>query len=489
MARAGRPWGPRMRECTGVIDPLALDASTLAAAIAAGDVTATDAVSACLARIDAIDGALHAFVDVRAEAALEDARAVDARRAAGGRGSTRRPLEGVPVTVKSAIDVAGLRCETGSPSRRDLRAARDAVVVMRLRRAGAIVLGTTNVAEMLMGYESTNPLHGTTVNPWRHDRTAGGSSGGEAAAIAAGCSFAGLGSDGGGSVRVPAAFTGICGHKPTPGLVPSTGHQPACLGPFSLVGVIGPMARSVADLVRLMDVLAGYDPGDPSSAPSAWRLGPVEPTRVVTWFDSHPAHPATPEIQAAVRTAVATLEAQGYETRPELPPLLDGARACWDVLFGDAGDLLLGELVGASARTLPILEALHRERGPRPPLTAARLVDAWATHDTLRAQCADALGGGVIVCPVTSVPAFAHGARQWTVGGCTVGYLDAMAYTQWANVLGAPAAVVPVGSSGDGLPIGVQVIGAPWMDAHVLAVAAAIERGRGPLPRPPAVPR
>lgn len=477
-----------MRECAGVNDLLALDATSLAAAIARGETTATAAVTACLDRIAAVDGALHAFVDVHDESALREARAVDTSRASVAGARSPRPLEGVPVTVKSAIEVAGLRCETGSAVRRGLVAAQDAVVVARLRRAGAIVLGTTNVAEMLMGYESANPLHGTTANPWRFDRTAGGSSGGESAAIAAGCSFAGLGSDGGGSVRVPAAFTGICGHKPTPGLVPSTGHQPACLGPFSLVGVIGPMARSVADLRLLLDVLAGFDGGDPASAPVPWRSGPFPPSRTVWWFDSHPDHPATPETRAAVVAAVAALEGQGYTLRAERPALLDAARAAWDVLFGDAGELLLGALLGPSARGLPILDALHRERGPRPPLTAFGLAEAWASRDTLRARYTDALGGGVIVCPVTSVPAFAHGARQWSIDGRAVGYLDAMAYTQWANLLGAPAVVVPVGQSADGLPIGVQVMGTPWMDAHVLDVAAAIERGCGPARRPPAVP-
>ena len=171
------------------------------------------------------------------------------------------------LTVKSAIDVAGVRCETGSPTRRGRVAATDATVVARLRQAGAIVLGTTNVAEMLMAYETVNPLHGLTRNPWDPTRTPGGSSGGEAVAIATGCSGGGIGSDGGGSIRVPAHFSGICGFKPTPGRVPTTGHQPACLGPFSIVGAVGPMARTVADLRLLDEALSGYDVADPMSVP------------------------------------------------------------------------------------------------------------------------------------------------------------------------------------------------------------------------------
>ncbi len=178
----------RVRYFGRMLDLVHWTAARIAAGVAAGAVSAVDVVAAHLARIAAVDPGLRAFVDVRAEAALAEAADQDARAAAG---QPRGPLGGVPVTVKSAIEVAGLRCETGSPSRRGQRAAADAVVVRRLRAAGAIVLGTTNVAEMLMGYETDNPLHGRTSNPWDHDRTPGGSSGGEAAAIAAGCSAGG----------------------------------------------------------------------------------------------------------------------------------------------------------------------------------------------------------------------------------------------------------------------------------------------------------
>lgn len=464
-------------------DLLALDASALAARIAAGDVSSREAVGACLDRIAAVDRALGAFVDVRTKAAVAEARAFDE---AATRGGPRLPLGGVPVTVKSAIDVAGLRCETGSPSRRGVRATTDAVVVQRLRAAGAIVLGTTNVAEMLMGYESVNPLHGTTRNPWDLTRTPGGSSGGESAAIAAGCSFAGIGSDGGGSIRVPAHFTGICGLKPTPGRVPATGHQPACLGPFSLIGAVGPMARSVADLRRLLAVLAGWDVDDPCAVPAAADAAPYASTREVWWFDTDARAPSTAETRAAVGAAVAGLAAQGYDVRPGRPTAFDDATALWDVFFGDAGEMLLTAAIGDVAPTLPILAAMHRERGPRAPLTALGLAEAWAARDVLRARFIHELHGRIVLCPVTAVPAFAHGERQWTVDGRTVGYLDAMIYTPWANILGAPAAVVPAGRSDGGLPIGVQVIGAPFMEAAVLDVAAAIERACGGFVAPPA---
>ncbi|MBP7778658.1 MAG: amidase [Acidobacteria bacterium] len=470
-------------------DVLLQDASTLVAAIAAGAVSAREAVGACLDRIAEVDADLNAFVDVRAEEAMREAQAFDddARRISA-RGVPARLLGGVPVTVKSAIEVAGLRCETGSPSRLGVRARVDAVAAGRLRAAGAIVLGTTNVAEMLMGYETVNPLHGTTRNPWDLTRTPGGSSGGESAAIAAGCSFAGLGSDGGGSIRVPAHFTGICGLKPTPGRVPSTGHQPACLGPFSLIGVVGPMARSVADLRRLLDVVAGWDAGDPLALPAAMLPAPYAPSREVWWFDSDDRAPTTPETRAAVAAAVAALAAQGYRVRHQRPAVLEEATELWDVFFGDAGEMLLTAALGPTARTLPIIAALHRERGPRVPLTALRFAEAWAARDRLRAAFVHELQGRMLVCPVAAIPAFRHGERRWSVEGHEVGYLDAMIYTQWCNILGTPAAVVPAGRSSQGLPIGVQVVGSPFMDAGVLDVAAAIERGgaglapwRGPL--------
>ncbi|MEO8682126.1 MAG: amidase, partial [Vicinamibacterales bacterium] len=244
--------------------PLMQPATELVRLVKHGELSAADLVRAHLDRIAAVDPTLRAFVDVRADAALAEARRQDDRSA---RGEPRGLLGGLPVTVKSAIEVAGLRCEAGSPSRAGTIATGDATVVARLRAAGAIILGTTNVAEMLMAYESENPLHGRTLNPWDHARTPGGSSGGESAAIAAGCSAGGIGSDGGGSIRVPAHFTGICGLKPTPGRIPGTGHQPACLGPFSLIGVVGPMARTIGDLQMLDQVLAGWDNYDPMAVP------------------------------------------------------------------------------------------------------------------------------------------------------------------------------------------------------------------------------
>ncbi len=468
-------------------EPWAWPARRIAAAVAAGEMSAADVVGAHLRRIEAVDARLNAVVDLDADRALAAAQAQDDRAA---RGEPRGPLGGVPVTVKSAIEVEGLRCETGSPSRRDLRAGADAVVVARLRAAGAIVLGTTNVAEMLMGYETANPLYGTTRNPWDLDRTPGGSSGGEAAAIAAGCSAGGIGSDGGGSIRVPAHFTGICGLKPTPGRVPSTGHQPACLGPFSVIGAVGPMARTIADVEAMYRVLSGWDAADPFATPVAadtalpgggeWRVG---------WFDGHPDAPVTAETAGAVQRAVAALAAHGMAVEERRPAALDRARDVWHVFFCEMGDVLLRATLGDATRALPILRAYFEPRQGHPPLSASRLAQAWIDRDVLRAELvADMDTCRVFVCPVAAVPAFRHGERAWHVGGSEVGYLDAMVYTQWFNVLGNPAAVVPAGRSAEGLPIGVQVVGRPFEEARVLQVAAIIEQACGGFRFPPALP-
>jgi Asp-tRNA(Asn)/Glu-tRNA(Gln) amidotransferase A subunit family amidase len=471
-------------------------ATAILHAVASGDVSATEIVRAHLDQIERLEPQLNAFVDVRREAAMAEARAQDE---AAARGLPRGPLGGLPVTVKSAIEVTGLRCETGSPSRKGIVAGADAVVVARLRAAGAIVLGTTNVAEMLMGYESDNPLHGRTSNPWQLERTPGGSSGGESAAIAAGCSAGGIGSDGGGSIRVPAHFTGICGLKPTPGRIPGTGHQPACLGPFSLIGVVGPMARTVRDVYELFRVVAGWESGDPMAvATPILRLedavrgrtdrsgGSLEAATRIGFFEDDGRTKVTAETRAAVRAAADAVARAGHHVDAFCPEGLDQARELWDIFFAEIGLLLLGETLEGAERGLPILKAFLKGQSAPPPLTSAGFIHAWIDRDELRAKLLGQMETyRVLICPVASIPAFRHGERRWTVDGTEVEYLDAMSYTQWFNILGNPAVVVPVGKSPEGLPIGVQVVGRPFEEEVVLAVAEQIERAAGGYVRPP----
>jgi Asp-tRNA(Asn)/Glu-tRNA(Gln) amidotransferase A subunit family amidase len=457
-------------------------ATDLVRRVATGELSAEALVRAHLDQIERLNPSLNALVEVRAGSALAEARAQDA---AAAQGRPRGPLGGLPITIKSAIEVTGLKCETGSPSRKGIVATRDAVVVARLRAAGAIVLGTTNVADMLMGYESDNPLYGRTSNPWALDHTSGGSSGGESAAIAAGLSAGGIGSDGGGSIRVPAHFTGICGLKPTPGRIPSTGHQPACLGPFSLLGVVGPMARTVADVAALFDAVAGWDESDPMAAPLPAGSVPIPADLRIGYFEEDGRTPVTKETREAVRTAAKAAATAGYNVEPFRPASLDRSRQLWDTFFCELGLLVLkAPLMGAEIELTILKEFLRR--GARPPLTSLGLTETWMDRDAVRAAFVHQMASHhVLICPVAAIPAFKHGERSWMVDGHKVGYLDAMTYTQWFNILGNPAVVVPIASSPDGLPIGVQIVGRPHEEEVILKVAAAIEKECGGYKAPP----
>jgi Asp-tRNA(Asn)/Glu-tRNA(Gln) amidotransferase A subunit family amidase len=466
-----------------------LPAVRMAALVRRKAVSPLELVEAHLSRIGRLDPRLNAFVTVDAERALAQARAA---AQAILDGAELGPLHGVPVTIKSSIDVAGLPTESGSRLRAGRVPTEDAPLVVRLKAAGAIILGNTNAPEFLMAYETDNLLRGRTNNPWDLTRTSGGSSGGESAAIAAGLSAGGVGSDGGGSIRVPAHFTGICGLKPTPGRIPSTGHFPPAVGPFSLLGVVGPMARSVADVTLLFELLAGPDDGDPAAAPAPLEHPSPEEvkTTVVGYFEDDGSTPVTPETRAAVRAAAEALQRAGFKTRPFCPRALARARDLWWVLFGLAGALVLGPaLAGREPELSPILREFRGLVAAEPPLSLERLMEAWMGRDELRLDLlAQMREVPVFLCPACSIPAFRHGEREWSVEGRTVRYLrepDVMTYTQWFNLLGNPALVVPAGRSAEGLPIGVQIVGRPYQEELLLAVGAEIERGCGGWQPPP----
>ena len=238
--------------CTSITESTRLSASELAKLIRQKQLSPVEIIEAYLRRVEQIDPLLKAFASIEADHAMAAARLAEKHLMSQ---EIFRPLLGVPITIKSCIDVEGFRCEAGSRLRSGYMARQDAPVVARLKAAGAIVIGNTSTPEALVSYHTENLLRGRTNNPYDLSRSAGGSSGGEAAAIACGLSAGGIGSDGGGSIRVPASFCGICGLKPTPGRIPATGHYPPCGGPFSLIGVVGPMARTVEDLRLLLEVV------------------------------------------------------------------------------------------------------------------------------------------------------------------------------------------------------------------------------------------
>ncbi len=398
------------------------------------------------------------------------------------------PLAGLPVTIKSSIATAGYRCEIGSVLNRGSIPGTNAVVVDRLLAAGALLLGTSNCPEFLMAYETENLLHGSTRNPWNLEYSAGGSSGGEAAAIAAGLSAGGLGSDSGGSVREPAHFTGICALKPTAGRIPAAGHLPPCLGPFSFLGAIGPMARTVGDLALFFEVLSGQDPTDPASPPVAHHPVSLEDAKRIPigYFEDDGTVPVTSETRAAVQAAARALERQGFTVTPFLPATLEAARRLWWTFFMQCGAMLYAPAIrGREDQLSPTFRYFLDTARAQVPLTADSLLNAWVASDQVRAQLLEEMREfPILLCPVCSIPAFRPFERSWTVEGQTVAYLDAMRFTQWFNLLGGPAAVVPVSQSPEGLPIGVQIAGRPFADELVLRVAAAVEAEFGYRPPP-----
>jgi Asp-tRNA(Asn)/Glu-tRNA(Gln) amidotransferase A subunit family amidase len=423
-------------------------------------------------RIAKLNPSLNALVDFDAERVREQACKVN-----------QGPLAGLPVTVKSSISTAGYRCEIGSTLNRGNVPAEDAVVVSRLKNAGAVILGTTNCPEFLMAYETDNLLYGRTANPWNLDYSAGGSSGGEASAIAAGLSAAGLGSDSGGSVREPAHFTGICSLKPTPGRIPGTGHLPACVGPFSTLGAIGPMARTVDDVALLFEVLSGQDTADPAGVPIGIRQYSSEELKQIRigFFEDDGFVPVTPETRGAIQAAADALRKHGFRVEPYRPASLELARKLWWTFFVRCGAMFVDALMkGREGELSPVLRGFLEIAHAEPPLTAEELLFSWAESDIIRGKLlAEMSDYPVLLCPVCSVPAFRHGEREWKVDSREVDYLDAMRYTQWFNTLGAPAVVVPVGQSPEGLPIGVQIAARPFEDEIALGIARVVDREFG----------
>src|SRR5579862_7749827 len=322
------------------MQPSIISATEIAARIRRKEISPVEVAKIHLDRIGRLNPKLNAFVDVQPDDVLRQAR--EAEKAIT-HGDELGPLHGVPLSIKSSIEVAGHRCESGSRLHEGNVANKDAPLVSRLRAAGAVILGVTNTPELLMAWETDNLLYGRTNNPWDLSRTAGGSSGGEAAAIAAGMSAGGVGSDAGGSIRVPAHFCGICGLKPTPGRIPSTGHFPASGGPFALLGVVGPMARTVADVKAMFEVMQGPDDGDTCAAPVPLRWPEDDEVKKlrVGYFEDDGQTPVTPETRAAVRAAADALRNAGFEVEPFRPDVLEEARLLWKKFFVSVGGMLI----------------------------------------------------------------------------------------------------------------------------------------------------
>jgi amidase len=449
-------------------------ATVLAEAIRQKRVSSLEVVDAYLRRIDQVNPRLNAVVQLTADAARADARKADADLA---RGMVRGPLHGVPFTVKDSFDTAGVISTAGTQGWARRVPPADATIVARIRAAGAILLGKTNTPEFTWSDETDNLVYGRTNNPYDLTRTPGGSSGGPAAIVASGGSPLDVGSDTGNSIRMPSHNCGIAGIKPTAGRVPKTGHAISYRGILESWTQVGPMARFVEDLILALSLVAGVDGQDPHAAPAPL----LDPARVdvrtlrAVFFTANPRRAPTPETVKAVETASAALRAAGARVEPQAPPGIDDATAVWHtVVNADGGAWLRRLLQAAGTPGTGSLGAFPaEEQVPSDELT--RRVEQL---DEVRGRLLRYMQGvDLIVCPTMAMPAVPHG------GSATPGYADG--YNEPHNITGWPVAVVRAGTSPEGLPIGVQLVGQPWHEDVCLAAAKVVEAATGGWKPPP----
>jgi amidase len=449
-------------------DVLVLSGTEQARLIRAGDISSVELVSAHLARIDEVNPVLNAVVEVLAEKALAAAKVVDLRRAGG---EELRPLEGVPFSAKDSIEVAGTVCSAGTLGYRNNPASTaDATLVARLRGTGAIPLARTNLPDLLFAFESDNLIFGRTNNPYDLSRSSGGSSGGEAALIAACGSPFGLGSDAAGSVRLPAHYCGIATIKPTSGRLARTGHVPPAGGWIETLWQIGPMARRVEDLWTMMEILLGPDGQDRTVVPMPFTRNATELPRVAFFVDNG-ILPADADTVTVIRRAAATLAAEGMQVEEFRPPAVEQSYDLEMKLLGSDGGDGLREFLRqiGSERIHPLLDGwlgkLEQYR-----TTLAGFAGYWAELDRFRAEMFRTLRRfDVILSPVAAFPAVPHGTSV------DEAVFPGFSYTMTHNLTGWPAAVVRCGTSAEGLPIGVQIAAGPWREDVALSVAERLE--------------
>jgi Asp-tRNA(Asn)/Glu-tRNA(Gln) amidotransferase A subunit family amidase len=463
--------------------PHRLTLSEMAEKVRARKLSPVELVEAHLRQIDKLNPSLNAFVVLLAEEAHEQARDAERRLMTG---EALGPLHGVPVTIKDSFDMEGWPTTCGSQFFRDRRAAHDSTAVRRFHAAGAIPLGKTNCPEFLGNYETDNYIIGRTNNPWDLERTPGGSSGGESAAIASFCSPGGIGSDGGGSIRVPAHCTGIAGLKPTPGRVSAAGHVPEIAHPGGLLGVGGPMARNARDVKLLFEVLAGYDTDDPFSAPVPLRTPDLRGLRLGLMEQFYDV-PVQPAILETVRRAARTADAIGFPVELFQARGLERAPNLWWFFFGQVPARMTKALIAGReddahwTGTEFMSKALEE---PEP--TATKLVENLAVRDKMRAVLLRQMEEfPVLLTPVCGTTAWKHRQRRYKTPTKDISLFEAMMPVTWLNLLGLPAMVIPFGQDEHGLPAGVQLAGRPYEEELLLEVAIRLEEARGPFPAPP----
>ena len=456
-------------------------AARLAKRIREREISSVELVSAHLERIQQLNPAINAVVELLSDSALRAARSADTKLA---NGEPCGPLHGVPFSIKDSIDVQGTKCTAGTLGRKNALAAdRDATLVHRLRAAGAIPIAKTNLPDLLFAYESDNLIYGRTNNPYDLARTPGGSSGGESALIAACGSPLGLGSDAAGSVRLPAAFCGIASIKPTSGRLPRTGHVPPAGGWIEAIWQIGPMARYTEDLALATQLLAGEDGADFTSPPvPLFAPGNEKATRIAFFSDNGFAR-CSPEVENAVRRCAEFFSRIGMHVEEQRPPGVEHAYELEMALLGaDGGEAIDHYLLAVGSTEIhPLLVNgfLNRMRPFR--ATASELASRWQQWDEYRAAMRRFFEKyDAVLCPVYTQPALHHGESVRD------GNFEGFSYTMAWNAAGAPAATVRCAEA-DGLPINIQVVTKPWRDLLAIEICRLIEAEFGGWQPPPAL--
>ena len=475
----------------------------LSAALAARKVSAVELAQDVIDRIERHDSGINAVCVRDFERGLAAARAADAALARG----ENRPLLGIPMTVKESYNVAGLPTTWGNPAQKDFVPAEDALSISRVKDAGAVILGKTNVPLGLGDWQSYNDIYGITNNPFDLGRTPGGSSGGSSAALAAGYGALSMGSDIGGSLRVPAFHCGVYAHKPTFNLVASRGHTPPPLPPLPFDGdlsVIGPMARGAADLSLLLDAIAGPDPLDAGKgyklALSPPRHSELKNFRVLL-VDTDPVMPTDKAVRGTLDKLATNLARSGVKVvdrnSPLLPDFAASSRLYMRILMSFLAVSFTPEVYAgakAAAKALsPDDDSLAAERLRGVALSHRDWLMANGGRSRLRAQWRELFKTyDVVICPIMPTPAYPHDhsddsqeARRIKIDGKDYVYSDQLAWPGIATLPGLPSTAIPTGFAPDGLPVGVQIVG-PWLeDRTPLKLAELIELEFGGFKPPP----
>ncbi|MBL0897343.1 MAG: amidase [Reyranella sp.] len=477
------------------MNPCFETATRLARAIRRGRLSSVEATAAHLERIARLNGRINALVVVDREGAMKAARAAD--RALRSKKKPPGPLHGVPITIKEAFDVAGLRTTSSHPPLKDNVAKADASVVARLRAAGAVILGKTNVPELCADFQTDSPLFGTTKNAWDDRRTAGGSTGGGGVAVAARLSPLELGSDIGGSVRNPAHYNGIFSLKPTEWRVPGHGHVPDIPGLTRTVrymGTFGPLARSVDDLDLALRLIAGPDGREAEGAPVLLEPTPklsAKGLRIAV-LGSNPLVPVSADTAAVVQATAKLLSKAGAKVKHAEPAGLDWQQA-WDD-WSDLFQYLILALQPLSERERFLGRTDSPDPSRRSMARAARLdlgqfFAVLDRRDRTMRRCEAFLDDyDAWLMPVMPDAAFIRQKQTDPLVIDGVGYpyfFAGTAYNFLANLTGQPSVVLPCGFSKEGLPIGLQLTGKRWGDARLLGIAKAVEKLLPPCPVPP----